>query len=72
MEVEINLQKLAYDLNQRRYYDRLSLREVSQMLKVSKATLSRIENGHMPDLKTYILVCRYLNRPFNHYFTVTK
>ena len=29
---------------------------------ISPATLSRIENGHMPDLETFAKVCRWLER----------
>lgn len=72
MTVQINLRQLALDLNQRRYTDRLNLREVSKLVNVSPSTLSRLEQGRMPDLVTYIVVCRYLNRPFNHYFTLDQ
>lgn len=29
---------------------------------ISPATLSRVENGHMPDLVTFAKICRWLNR----------
>lgn len=29
---------------------------------VSSATLSRVENGHMPDLETFAKICRWLGR----------
>jgi transcriptional regulator with XRE-family HTH domain len=29
---------------------------------VSPATFSRVENGHMPDLKTFARLCKWLNR----------
>jgi len=29
---------------------------------VSSATLSRVENGHMPDLETFAKICKWLNR----------
>jgi len=29
---------------------------------VSSATLSRVENGHMPDLMTFAKICRWLER----------
>jgi transcriptional regulator with XRE-family HTH domain len=29
---------------------------------VSRATLSRVENGHMPDLVTFAKLCKWLNR----------
>jgi len=30
--------------------------------KVSPATLSRVENGHMPDLKTFAALCKWIER----------
>ena len=29
---------------------------------VSSATLSRVENGHMPDLETFAKICRWLEK----------
>jgi transcriptional regulator with XRE-family HTH domain len=29
---------------------------------VSSATLSRVENGHMPDLETFAKICQWLDR----------
>jgi transcriptional regulator with XRE-family HTH domain len=29
---------------------------------ISSATLSRVENGHMPDLETFAKICKWLNR----------
>jgi transcriptional regulator with XRE-family HTH domain len=29
---------------------------------ISHATLSRVENGHMPDLETFAKICRWLDR----------
>lgn len=29
---------------------------------VSPATLSRVENGHMPDLKTFAALCKWIDR----------
>lgn len=41
----------------RNHTNRLSLREASKKTGVSPATLSRLENGKMPDLVTYFKVC---------------
>ncbi|MBD2705525.1 helix-turn-helix transcriptional regulator [Spirosoma sp. BT702] len=70
MTVNLDLRKLAKALDEKRYKERVTLRELSKELGVSTSTLSRLESGRMPDLTTYIIVCRYLNRPFNHFFTV--
>lgn len=36
-------------------------------LGFSKATLSRVINGHMPDLMNYARICKFLNKPMNTY-----
>ncbi|MFC1678642.1 helix-turn-helix domain-containing protein [Elusimicrobiota bacterium] len=36
------------------------LRETAEKIGISAATLMRIENGRMPDLTTFGLVCRWL------------
>lgn len=37
------------------------VRAVAEEIGISPATLSRIENGHMPDLETFAKVCDWLN-----------
>lgn len=71
-KLHIDYHRLARDVSERRYYDRYSLRELSAVTGIATSTLSRVENGRMVDLSTYIVMCRYVNRPFNHYFTFTN
>jgi transcriptional regulator with XRE-family HTH domain len=37
------------------------IREVAREIGISPATLSRVENGKLPDLETFSKVCRWLN-----------
>jgi len=37
------------------------LREVAAEIGVSPATLSRVENGQLPDLQTFSKMCRWLD-----------
>lgn len=37
------------------------VRAAAEEIGISPATLSRIENGHMPDLETFAKVCDWLN-----------
>lgn len=39
---------------------------------VSAATLSRVENGHMPDLETFAKLCKWLNRDPNEFLGLEK
>jgi transcriptional regulator with XRE-family HTH domain len=38
------------------------IRSAAQDAGVSSATLSRVENGHMPDLVTFAKLCKWLQR----------
>lgn len=36
------------------------IREIAAEMEISSATLSRVENGKIPDLKTFSKICRWL------------
>lgn len=38
------------------------IRAAAAEAEVSAATLSRVENGHMPDLKTFAALCKWIDR----------
>lgn len=38
----------------------LGVRAAAKEIGISPATLSRIENGHVPDLATFAAICRWL------------
>jgi transcriptional regulator with XRE-family HTH domain len=62
MDNEINVQELASQLRERR--GKRGLREVAQEIgEVSASTLSRIEQGKLPDLDTFVRICRWLGVP---------
>lgn len=42
--------------------DGRGVRSAAAEVGVSHATLSRVENGHMPDLDTFAKICRWLDR----------
>ncbi len=59
MPNEINIEDFAVRIRNQR--GKRGLREVAQEIgEVSASTLSRIENGNIPDLDTFIRVCRWL------------
>ncbi len=59
MDNEINVQELATQLRAKR--GKRGLREVAQEIgEVSASTLSRIEKGKIPDLDTFVRICRWL------------
>lgn len=60
MDSQIDTQKLARELGQKR--GERGLRAVAEEIGgVSASTLSRIEQGKVPDLDTFIRLCRWLN-----------
>lgn len=44
------------------------LREVAKEVHVSAATLSRVEQGRVPDLKTFNLICKWLGVEPSRFF----
>ncbi len=42
---------------------KMGLRELAKLIDVSAPTLSRIENGHLPDIDTYMRICKWLEVP---------
>lgn len=59
MSNEINIEDFAVQIRKQR--GNRGLREVAQEIgEISASTLSRIENGNIPDLDTFIRVCRWL------------
>src|SRR5271165_312045 len=50
----------------------MTLREASEASEVPVATLSRIEQGRMPDLATFRRVLRWLGLPAERFFTATE
>lgn len=48
--------KRVFDLN-------VNLRDLAEELAVGHATLHRCEQGRMPDLKTFAIICEWLGEP---------
>ncbi len=59
-------------VSQRRFELKLSLREAADASGVPPATLSRIEQGRMPDLATFRRVVGWLGLPPERFFTSTE
>ncbi len=49
-----------------------SLRALSKKVKVSPATLSRVERGKLLDLETYAKLCKWMGVSLDTYFTSGK
>lgn len=61
MQHEINVNALGEAIQRQREARKLTVRAVAeQMENVSSSTLSRIERGSLPDLDTYMRICRWL------------
>ncbi len=55
--------KLGAELKARRRAKRLTLRDLSDEIGVSFNTLSRVERGHIPDLKNFQRIVDWLEMP---------
>lgn len=66
MASEINIRELATMIKNKR--GRRGLREVAKEIgDVSASTLSRIEQGKIPDLDTFIKLCKWLGVSADHF-----
>jgi transcriptional regulator with XRE-family HTH domain len=61
--LEPNTSNLGIILKARRHEKRLSLRDLSDQTGVSLNTLSRVERGHIPDLKNFRRLVDWLELP---------
>ena len=72
--MEFNYHEFKKDLIIKRLIDNsMSMDEASKEIGISKATLSRIERGSMPDMVTFLKVCEWLGTvPMNYFIIVGK
>lgn len=61
MSHEVNIRALSEAIQRHREKNNLTVRSAaSEMENVSSSTLSRIERGSLPDIDTYMRICRWL------------
>lgn len=64
---DLNTDRLANLVREKR--GKKSLRDVvPEIGDISTATLSRVENGKMPDMETFLILCNWLNVPPSGFF----
>lgn len=56
--MSLDIEKLGKLVEQRR--GSLGVRAAAKEIGISPATLSRVENGHVPDLSTFAEICKWL------------
>jgi len=47
---------------------RIGVREFAENIGISAATLSRVENGKMPDIETFFKLCFWMKRSSNEFY----
>jgi len=66
-------ERLRKNLVTKRLVDNMfSLAEVAKQTGISKATLSRIENGKLCDMETFAKLCQWFGTEPNDYFEIVK
>ena len=59
------------ELKQKRLIeDNTDMRSLSDKINVSASTISRCENGHMPDLDSYVKLCHYIGQPMDAFIKI--
>jgi transcriptional regulator with XRE-family HTH domain len=67
-DVFYDSESLKKDLRLKRIIElELSMNVACKEIGISKATLSRIENGNMPDLLTFFKIVKWLKTDFKQY-----
>lgn len=68
-----NLSKLRKDLITKRVIELdITTEEAARRIGTSKATISRIENNHIPDLQTFGNIITWLGTKPNDYFVIAQ
>lgn len=71
--MEYKATEIKKDLITKRCIDNnMSLDEASKQIGISKATLSRLEKGKMPDMETFGKCCTWLETEPNKYFLIFR
>jgi transcriptional regulator with XRE-family HTH domain len=67
-EVFYDSESLKKDLRLKRIIElELNMDECSKRIGISKSTLSRIENGSMPDLLNFLKIVKWLEKDIKEY-----
>jgi transcriptional regulator with XRE-family HTH domain len=67
-EVLYESESIKKDLRLKRIIElELSMDECSKRIGISKSTLSRVENGNMPDLLTFFKIIKWLEKDIKEY-----
>jgi len=67
--MEFDIKKFSYDVYFHRVITlRTSMEKASKQIGISKATMSRMENGHIPDVATFAKILTWLGSEPNKYF----
>ena len=77
MKLKYEGKRLAAYMKQNRVVDAknkisISLGDAAKQTGLSKATLSRLEKGSLPDVRTYAIVCQWLGMPMESFFSKSK
>ena len=65
---EFDALQFLKDIRSKRFIDgNMNLRTAADQIGISASTLSRLENGKVPELLTYVSVCRWLKKSIREY-----
>jgi transcriptional regulator with XRE-family HTH domain len=70
MQSTLNTDLLSRTIKSKR--GKKGLRDTAQEIEISSATLSRVELGNLPDVETFIKICKWLGVSTETFVTDTK
>ncbi len=73
MKQRLDVEAFSKAIRQKRIIDlNIGVREAAKIIGTSPATLSRCENGKLPDLITYANICFWLDERMESFITIAK
>lgn len=72
MRLVLDNKRFSKAIAAKRYEDRDGVRSAAIKAKTSTSTLSRCENGKIPDVITFANICNWLDIPMEMFFRESK
>ena len=66
--MKFNAKKFGEKVYMKACAQRLTVRQAGDIIGISTATFSRIQNGKPPDIETFGKACKWLNMPMESFF----
>lgn len=71
MKIVFDSDNFSKHIRQKRLIDvNMDVRSLAKIIGTSASTISRCENGWMPEIDTYAKLCHWINKPMDEFLKV--